>query len=419
MLTLPSEFASTILAFAPLFFNRTWRYAQTLLVGALLAPGKRTVTSVLRVMGLSAERHFQNYHRVLNRAVWSCHHASLILLRLLLATFAPRGPLVLGLDDTIERRWGAKIRARGIYRDPVRSSDSHFVKTSGLRWLSLMLLAPIPWVGHVWALPFLTVLAPSQRYWQQRGLPRQPKSLTDWARQMLLQVQRWLPTRSLVLVADGAFAALGLLVRLTQGPRPITCVTRLRLDARLHRPAPARQPGRKGRPRVVGTRLPSLQQVLTNSRTCWQRLTLRHWYSQGHRRVEITSGTAVWYHGGLPPLLLRWVLVRDPKGKPVPPPDPAMVSHALASGSDLPRGASPSRVETQRQCPTSRCSHHPRVARAVLPPDSAGYPPRWPRKTPGAPSRLVLQTLTHLLRRHRVGAPTLVAPHHFFYLSCV
>jgi hypothetical protein len=202
-------------------------------------PGKRTVTSALRVMGLSDENHFQNYHRALNRAVWSCRHAGLILLRMLLATFVPSGPLVLGLDDTIERRWGAKIRARGIYRDPVRSSDSHFVKTSGLRWLSLMLLADVPWAGRVWALPFLTVLAPSERYWGKQK--RKPKLLTDWARQVVLQVQRWFPSRSLVVVADGAFASLQLLSDWAARRRPVVCVTRLRLDARLFRPAPPRK----------------------------------------------------------------------------------------------------------------------------------------------------------------------------------
>jgi hypothetical protein len=313
MPNLPSEFASIILAFAPLFFNGVWPRAQVLLLGAILAPGKRTVTSALRVMGLSQERHFQNYHRVLNRTVWSCRHASLILLRLLLVAFAPSGPLVLGLDDTIERRWGAKITARGIYRDPVRSSDSHFVKTSGLRWISLMLLVPIPWAGRVWALPFLTALAPSERYW--KNLQRKPKALTDWARQLVFQVQRWVPTRTLVVVADGAFAALDLLTRWTGQAQPIICVTRLRLDARLFRPAPPRKKGAKGRSRLVGARLPSLQQILANPKTVWQRLPILHWYSEGRRLVEITSGTAVWYHGGKPPLAIRWVLVRDPKGK--------------------------------------------------------------------------------------------------------
>ena len=168
MLTLPSEFTSIIVAFAPLFFNGVWRCAYILLIGAILAPGKRTVTSALRVMGLSDERRFQIYHRVLNRAVWSCRQASLILLRMLVTEFAPTGPLVLVIDDTIERRWGPQISARGIYRDAVRSSDSHFVKTSGLRWLSLMLLVKIPWAERVWALPFLTALAPSaQRFRNQ------------------------------------------------------------------------------------------------------------------------------------------------------------------------------------------------------------------------------------------------------------
>src|SRR3954462_11611613 len=208
MPTMPAELAFIILAFRPLFSQRVWRCAYVLLIGAILAPGKRTVTSALRVMGLSDERHFQNYHRALNRAVWSCRHTGLILLRMLLTTFVPSGPLVLGLDDTIERRRGVKIRARGIYRDPVRSSDSHFVKTSGLRWLSLMLLADIPWAGRVWALPFLTALAPSERYWHKQG--HNPKLLTDWERQLGLQVQRWWPNRTLVVGTDGAIASLQL-----------------------------------------------------------------------------------------------------------------------------------------------------------------------------------------------------------------
>lgn len=311
MLTLPSEFTSIIVAFAPLFFNGVWRCAYILLIGAILAPGKRTVTSALRVMGLSDERRFQIYHRVLNRAVWNCRQASFILLRMLVAAFAPTGPLVLVIDDTIERRWGPRISARGIYRDAVRSSDSHFVKTSGLRWLSLMLLVKIPWAERVWALPFLTALAPSARYFEERKL--RPKVLTDWARQLVLQVKHWMPRRTLVLVADGGFASLALLKSLSS--RSVICVTRMRLDARLFNPAPPRKKGAKGRPRLVGTRLPSLLQVVTNPNTVWQRLKFLNWYRETNRLIEITSGTAVWYHGGLPPLPIRWVLVRDPKGK--------------------------------------------------------------------------------------------------------
>ena len=141
---LPSRFAAVILTFAPLFSQRSWKQVEVLLVGAILTPGKRTVTSLLRIAGLAQERRFVNYHRVLNRAVWSPRAASRLLLGLLLDAFVPSGPVLLGIDDTIERRRGKRIGAKGIYRDPVRSSHGHFVKASGLRWLSLMLLAPCP-----------------------------------------------------------------------------------------------------------------------------------------------------------------------------------------------------------------------------------------------------------------------------------
>lgn len=160
---LPVRLAPVILAFAPLFSQRVWPQARLLLLGAILAPGQRTVTSCLRIMGLSREHRFVNDHRVLNRARWRGREASRILLGLLINRFVPTGPMVLGIDDTIERRRGKRIQAKGIYRDPVRRSHSHFVKASGLRGVSLMLLAPVPWAARIWALPFLTCLAPSER----------------------------------------------------------------------------------------------------------------------------------------------------------------------------------------------------------------------------------------------------------------
>lgn len=313
VLTRSLEFTSLLVAFTPLFSTRVWSYVPVLVAGAILAPGKRTITSILRVMGLEKDAHFQNYHRVLNRAVWSSRQGSFILLTLLITAFAPVGPLILGLDDTVERRWGLKIKARGIYRDPVRSSRSHTVKASGLRWLSLMLLVPIPWAQRIWALPFLTVLSPSERYHQERG--QRHKKLTDWGRQMLLQVRRWLPQRELVVVMDSSFSALDLLARLGQLVYPIHGITRLRLDAALYEPAPARQPRQRGRPRRKGARLPTLTQRLTAPDTIWQRVTLKNWYGQVERTLDILSDTAVWYHTGFPPVPIRWILVRDPQGQ--------------------------------------------------------------------------------------------------------
>src|ERR671913_423861 len=240
--------------FAAVVGEAAWRRALILVAGALLAPGRRTVASALRAAGLGSAPGFAGYHRVLSHA--RCGGLALAerLLALLVAAFAPEGPVVLALDDTLERRWGRRIRARGIYRDPVRSSRGHFVKASGLRWLSLMLVVPIPWARRPWALPFLTVLAPSERYARGRGR-RRHKRLTDWARQALLQAARWLPGRRVVVVADGGFAALELLAAVR---RHLAVVTRLRLDARLFAPPPPRTPRTIGRPRLVGERLPTL-----------------------------------------------------------------------------------------------------------------------------------------------------------------
>ena len=313
MPTLPRDYLSLICAFAPHFSNLVWQHAQVLLLGAILTPGQRTVAAALRIVGLSAERHFQTYHRVLNRAAWSSWALSRVLLGLLLQTFAATGHVIVGLDDTIERRRGAQIKAKGIYRDPVRSSHSHFVKASGLRWLSLMLLVPIPWAQRVWALPFLTVLAPSARYYA--GRKRGHKKLTDWARQMLLQLRRWLPRRALVVVADSSFAVISLVGRMRQLAEPVCMIVRFRLDAALYAPAPARRPHQKGRPRVKGERLPTLKQVEGDPKTRWLRMTIAQWYGQGRRTIEIVSGTAVWWHSGQPAVPIRWVLIRDPKGK--------------------------------------------------------------------------------------------------------
>jgi len=190
MLNLPSFTLAVIDPFAQAMWGETtWARAQEMVVGALLTTGKRTVSSVLRVMGLGHEANYARYHAVLNRAVWSGLDVSLILLRLLVKAFAVADePLVFGIDETIERRRGAKIAAKGIYRDLVRSSKSHFVKASGLRWVCLMWLVNIPFARRVWALPFLTMLAASERYYQERA--RAPKKITDWARQAIFQLRR-------------------------------------------------------------------------------------------------------------------------------------------------------------------------------------------------------------------------------------
>ena len=310
---LPAPFVARLAAFSDLFTRPTWANVLLLVAGAVLAPGRRVVTAALRILGLDQATNFPIYHAVLSTARWSSRAVAGRLLRMLVAAFVPEGaPVVIGLDDTIERRWGKMIKARGIYRDPVRSSKGFFVKTSGLRWLSAMLLVDIPWAGRLLALPFLTVLAPSKRFYEDR--PRAHKTLLDWARQMVRQIHRWLPDRKIVIVADSAFAAIEFLAAIRNHA---TLVTRLRLDAALF-DFPQPKPKGRGRPPVKGKRLPSLAQILHDPATLWQYQTVPFWYGRTNRTLQIATGTAIWYHAGLPPVPIRWVIVRDTK-KPEEP----------------------------------------------------------------------------------------------------
>ena len=317
MFTPPAEVEAVCAAFAPLFTRPSWRRAQALLCGTLLAPANQVLTGALRTLGLATDPGFQSYHRLLNRARWSAREGAGILLRLLVAAFVPTGPLILGLDETVERRRGPKITARAIYRDAARSSRECFQKTSGLRWLSLHLLVPIRWARRVWALPLLTALCPSARYAPYAAKGRRHKSLVERARGLIGQAVRWLPDRALTVVADSGYAAIELLAWCQRLAAPVTLITRLRLDAALYEPAPARPAGQKGRPRCKGQRLPTLAERLTRADTVWKRVRVR-WYGGAWRWLEVASDQAVWYHSGLTPVALRWVLIRDPRGRSEP-----------------------------------------------------------------------------------------------------
>ena len=390
MLTLPDAIVALLVPFATLFTSPTWRKAQLLLVGAILTPGQRTVAAALRVMGRSDQRDYARYHEVLNRAVWSSRQAARILLVLLLQHLdGGDGPLIFGIDETLERRRGAKIRARAIYRDPVRSSRSQVVKASGLRWISLMWLGHVPWAGRHWALT-------GSRCWRLRPVTtnscgRQHKKLTDWARQMVMQLRRWLPHRPLVLVGDNSYAVLDLLHCCQSLREPVTLIARLRLDAALYAPAPPRQPGQNGRPPLKGPRRPPLKVFLEQTDVTWASAEVA-WYDGITRAVERTSQTAVWYRSGKPPVLIRWVLIRDPQGSFAtqallctdPAADPTQILEWFVLRwqleAHLPRGTNPSgRGDTT---PVVRSRHRPHHARptGTLLLDHPGQPTRQKRR---------------------------------------
>jgi hypothetical protein len=310
-MSLSEPIMSVLCEFESAFSRPTWRKVQVLRLGTLLARGRRTVTAALRQMGLHEASNFSLYHHVLNRARWSALGLSRRLLVLLVRTFvAVGGALTFVIDETLERRWGRCIAKRGHYRDPLASSKQCSVATSGVRWIVLTLVITPPWTWRSWALPVLSVPAPTPEVSQRLG--RRHKTVPHRARQMILLVRRWWPGVELTVIGDQTYSVHELGGACARWE--VRLVAPLRLDAALYEPAPARQPGTNGRPRVTGARVPQLKQVLKEAHTPWQRVRVR-WYNSRRRELEVTSGTAVWYRIGQPVLPIRWVLVRDPKGR--------------------------------------------------------------------------------------------------------
>ena len=310
MLTLPAELLSLIVVFSPLFTKPVFEHAKLLLLGAILATGKRTVTSCLRVLGLDKDNSFQTYHRLLNRARWNTLVASRILLGLIIALLPHQSTIVIAADDTIERRRGKKINGKGCYRDSVRSTKKQVVKCMGLKWLSLMILLKLPFSSRVWALPFMTVLCRAK----EKGSDRPHKTAIDILMICVRIVRRWLPDRAIVLVVDGAYAAVKLALLCAGDRVEVTLVTRLRLDASLYHPPTPQPPGKRGRKPLKGKRQRSLKAIAARSDTTWEEIEVL-WYGGVKKKIKVFSRTALWYTPRLAPVAIRYVLVRDPEGK--------------------------------------------------------------------------------------------------------
>ncbi|MGH8847920.1 MAG: IS701 family transposase [Polaromonas sp.] len=346
MQTLPAELLNLIVVFQPLFTKPTWENARMLLLGALLARGKRTVTACLRVVGLGDEEHFQNYHRVLNRAKWSALDAAKVLLGLIVLIFPPGGTIILGADDTVERRRGPKISALGCYRDPVRSSKKHIIKCFGLKWLSMAILIKAPWACRVYALPFLTALCRAQlegqppkvsRYRIRRKArkgkmrktrgkpivkkkfvasgktPRQHKTAVDVLMTLIRLVDRWFPDRAKVLVVDGGYAAIKLAL-VCASLNKTALVMRFYWDAALHHFPEEKDAGRPGPAPRKGKRQRSPKVWAARRDTKWEDGKI-DWYGGQQKKLSIFTRTALWYRPGYAPLAIRYVITRDPEGE--------------------------------------------------------------------------------------------------------
>jgi DDE superfamily endonuclease len=302
-----------LLPFAAMFTQPSWLNAVALATGALLCLNRRTVCAALRAVDGASDKGFSRFHRFLSRGTWSGLEGARILLGLLQKAFGPDGePIVAVVDDTVERRRGANIRDKGLYRDAVRSSRSFFVKVEGLRWLSFQLAVRPGFARGTWGLPFLTILCRSERADAKRG--RRHQTVPEKAAWGMRLIARWCPGRRLVLVGDGAYASLGVFWRLRDR---VVCVARCRMDARFFNPPPPRKKGQRGRRRVVGTRQLTPKTRAVRTATKWVRMTIPGWRAKDgtmRREVDVATGTALWSaHGKTLPV--RWVLTRDPAGR--------------------------------------------------------------------------------------------------------
>ena len=316
-------------------------------------------------------------------------------------------------------RWSGavdgKIKAKGCYRDAVRSSKKHVVRCFGLKWVAMMLLVPVPWATRVWALPFLTVLCwPPQSPHQRRH-----KTSVDWVRQMMKQVRRWLPQRLLVLVVDGGFAAVALALACQE--QQVVMVARLRLDAALYHPPAPQPPGKRGRKPTKGHRQRSLKVWAARSDTPWEEVEV-DWYRGQRKALRVFSRTALWYTPGWAPVAIRFVLVRDPEGKLQDAAffctdlqaTPEQILHWVVMRWSVEVTFEEARahlgMETQRQwSDTGHRPHHAGALGAVLPGDRAGAALAPQRANPGRDHGVVPESRAHLLGLYYLGTSASLA----------
>ena len=310
MPSLSPAILSIIAPFAVLFSKPVWNNALTLFIGAILCRGKRTVCAVLRMMGLSNGVNFSKYHHVLNRTNWSLLSAARILLNLLVNMTGIGNPLVFFIDETLERRKGPKIKAKGYYRDAVRSSKNVTVKSSGLKWLTLAMSWRFPFSERYFALPFMTVLEPSVK--SDKLAKRRHKTTLQWTIQMLIQVVHWLKNTPIILVGDGAFACGELAWRCLK--LKISLITRLKMNAGLYNFPPLDVPGKRGRKKTKGAKLFNFREMIGVTDLSWTDIIVDG-YGQKRKKLKYISNVSLWGVDGVPPVPIRWVLVVDPDGE--------------------------------------------------------------------------------------------------------
>ncbi len=308
-MTIPSVIVQLLAAFSETLTVPTFGNVLVLVCGVILS-NKGTISAALRVMREDQDKGYGKYYRVMNRAVWSCLSLSRILLGLIVVTcLTPSMPLMLVVDDTLERRKGKKIGKKGWHRDPTHSSGSRVTKAQGIRWLSIQILVPVPWSKRRWSLPFMTVPAPSKKTCEKLGVKHQ--SCVELTCILIGIIRRWNPRQEMYLIGDGAFTAVKLCLRCEE--LEIVHISRGRFDLQLYAKPKAQPKGKRGRKARKGKRQASLQERLSDVKTVWGMMLVK-WYGGKEKEVEIATGRALWHRSGFDPVEIRWIIVRCSEG---------------------------------------------------------------------------------------------------------
>jgi hypothetical protein len=277
-------------------------------IGLILTFGRRTVTGVLWTMRIWIGGHYSTYHRLFSRARWSLWTLGRILATLIIETLKPNEEIVVVIDDTTAGHRGKRVYGKGCHHDAVRSTHTHLVWRWGHRWIVLAICVRWPFVSRPWALPVLMALYKSQEL--NLAETHRHKTATLLARQLVATLIHWFPGRKFIVLGDGGYASHEFAGFFQRHGSQVTLVSRFHPDAALHDPPPSRRKT-NGRPRTKGNKLPRPSDEVRKQMP--MPATVR-WYGGSPRKVELVSGTGLWYKTGQGLVAVRWVFVRDKQG---------------------------------------------------------------------------------------------------------
>lgn len=304
-----SALAPLFLEFSRHFYRPTHRRFLLLVGAAILTVGRRTVSNMLRTAGGLAAGHPSSYHRFFSKRTWSLWPLARELAGYILERYHPTGAVPVVIDDTVDGHKGKKVYGKGCHRDAVRSTHSYTAYRWGHKWVVLGILVKFPWAARPWALPVLIALYRSKEW--NRKHRRRHKTPPELARQLLAVLMRWFPERKFISAGDGGFSTHDLAAFAHRHRERVTLIGRFYPTANLYRPPPKRRSPKGGRPAQKGRKLAAPRDVVKRSGRKRLRVS---WYGGSTRRVEVVTGTGLWYKGGQGVVDVRWVFVHDLDG---------------------------------------------------------------------------------------------------------